>query len=383
MEIKEVLRDIDGQLAYYECIDFLKSMSKVSDINYFIQVMERQEELKSRIEGCLIYLVSKKELEDFEKVFLDKYYNYLSYILEKDVREYYNNKYCSYLYSNLWNNLTLQDNPNDVKFINGKSLSQIDDLLVDKHNQLMKKIRGGEELDGGDRNFLEESFLSMAYDSIVYKEIDGEKDLMYDIVDYFAKYPINDISNERNRQLYILLFLSRRMTQMSSNCAIKFTSERVIEDETEVLGCFGMIEDDGVPCLKVNCLDVYDLKTEREFLRKMFTVFHELGHFMQHIEINEFNDDVKKIILMEIDLVRTHRSFYAKYHDSFFIERDADNYAITEIIKEYGEKYPSIVYDILSREQGVERLDPEVFYLMELEEYEKVILDNQGKKNVL
>ena len=105
--------------------------------------------------------------------------------------------------------------------------------------------------------------------------------------------------------------------------------------------------------------------------------------WLQEIEINEFNDDVKEIILMEIDLVRTHRSFYAKYHDSFFIERDADNYAITEIIKEYGEKYPSIVYDILSREQGVERLDPEVFYLMELEEYEKVILDNQGKKNVL
>ncbi len=381
MEVKDILRDVDGKIAYYECVGFFKDMSKVSDIGYFSQIMKTKDELKSRIEEGLISLVSKKELEDFEIAFLDKYHEYLGYVLEQDVREYYNNKYCSYLYSNAWDSLSSTDNTDEVKFINGKSLSQIDNLLVDKHNELMERMGKGEELGVSDRKFLEESFLSMAYGSIVYKEIDGEKDLMYDITDYFTKYPIRDISNPRNRQLSILSSLSNRMIQIPSNCAIKFTSDTVVDGRGgRVLGCFGIVRDSGVPCIQINGLDIYELQTEKEFLEKMFTLFHELGHFRQQVEFNEFTDEVKKIILMENDMVETHRSFYEEYHDSFLIERDADNYATIQIIKEYGEQYPQIVNNIVARKQGRKRLDSSDFYLMELEEYGKGNL-NKGRGN--
>lgn len=381
MDLKQILKDIDGKIAYYSCVDLFKDMSKVSDINSFLQIMEQKKEMKTKIEEGLIYLVSKKELEDFEYIFLDKYHKYLGYILEQDTREYYNNKYCSYLFSKMLNNVSSEDDLDNAKFINGKTLDYIDNLLVDKHNQLMQKVINEEELDDNDRKFLEESFLSTVFDGVIYKEIEGKKDVIYDVVDYFSKYPIEDISTARNKQLYILSYLSSQLLQIKSNCAIKFVSDTIIDDKgKQILGGFGIIKEDSIPYIKISDLGIYSLKSEKEFIDKMFTLFHELEHFRQLVDINEFNDEVKKIILMENDMTKTHRDFYKKHHDSFLIERDADNYASIEIIKEFGEKYPIIVNDIVSREQNRKRIEPSIFYQMEMEEYNNNSVDNYKKK---
>ena len=147
METNNLLKEINNKIAYLECLDFYKDMSKVTDINHFYQIMEQKKEEKSKIEEGLIYLSSKKQLEDFEIAFLNRYNTYLKSVLEKDVREYFNNKYCIYLYSNLWKKLPQTKNEDEVIFFNGKSLVQIYNDVIDKYNYLIEKINTEEKLE--------------------------------------------------------------------------------------------------------------------------------------------------------------------------------------------------------------------------------------------
>lgn len=374
------IKNIDNKIKYLEFYSFYEEMSKITNMDFFVQVMETKEgEEKRKIEEGLIYLSQQTTLKEYEKIFLEKYHQYLIISLESDIREYYNNVYCSYLYSKAWNDLSLSGNSEEVKFINGKTLDQIEDMLVDKNNNLINKIRNGEELEENDKRFLEENFLLMAYDSVIYKESNDEKDLMYDIVDYFKKYPIKDLSNPRNRQLDMLSTLASRMINNSYNCAIQFNKEKSIDDEGfETFGCIGNLQENGITCIKINGLDIYEIKTDKEYLKKMFTVYHELGHLSQ--EYDEFNDEFRQVIEMERYLIKNDREFYYKYHDSFMLERDADSSAIVEFIKDYGERYPEIVYDIVSKEQNRKRIDWPTFYLMELEEYGKIHQNSKQAK---
>lgn len=380
---KKILKDADRLVAYGMSINFFKDMSQINDINYFIQIMQSKTiKEKQEIEEGIIHLtqkVKKEDLKEYQIVFLAKYHQYLQFALENDVREYHNNRYCSYLYSNAWNNLSSSDNPEEVKFINGKTLSQIDDMLISKTNSIMDKIRNNEEIEEKDKMFLEEIFLSMAYDSVIYKEYDGEKDLMYDIVDYFKKYPINDLSTPRNMQLSILCNLSSRMIEIPENCAIQFSNEYTYStiNKTTTSGFYTRTSE-GVPIICINGLDTYDLRTESDFLEKMFVIFHELGHLNQ--EHVEFNDEFKKVIDMEDYLIQNDREFYDKYHDSFCLEWDADNYATIQMIEAYGEQYPKIVTDIVTNQQSRKRIDWPTFYLMELEEYGKVSIKHENLK---
>ncbi|MBQ8681522.1 MAG: hypothetical protein IJ509_01240 [Bacilli bacterium] len=380
MEVKNLLKKIDGQILYLEYSNFYEDMSKITDENYFIQVMQTKKgEEKQKIEEGIIYLSQLENPKDYEILFLEKYHRYLITTLEKDTREYYNNSYCNYLYSNLCLSLIATDNLDEFKFINGKSLTQLEYLVVDKHNQIMEKHRSGKELDNNDKKFIEESFLFIAYIDTVYKEAEGEKDLMYDIVDYFAKYPIKDLSDPRSKQLYILSILSSQMLNIPGNCAIQFSTDTIVDERgVKTLGSFGKLQEDGVNCIVINGLDIYELRTVREFLEKMFTLFHELAHLKQ--EYDDFNDEFKKIIEMELYLIKNNKDFYKKYHDSFYIERDADSYAIAQLIEEFNKQYPVIVYNIISNEQNRKRIDWPTFYLMELEEYGRTSTQQDTRK---
>lgn len=379
---KNILNDTSKMVAYALSFDFYKDMSKITDINDFSKIMNSIGcEEKQKIENGIIYLTQKRKKDDLKKyevIFLEKYHQYLNYILEKDVREYFNNVYCSYLYSKEYGRLSLIDNYKNIKFINGKLVADIDSILVNMNNKIMNKVRKNEEIDYNDKMFLEENFLFKAFHSVVYKENNGENDLMYDIVDYFNKYPIKDLSTPRNMQLSILYVLSNEMIKMPSNSAIEFSTEYTYStiSKTNILGFYTNILN-GVPMIRVNGLDVYDLRTETEFLEKLFTMFHELGHFRQEIE--KFNDELKNVIEMEKYLIKYDSLFYKKYHDSFYLELDADNYAVTQIIQSYGTQYPEIVTDIVAKELNRKRIDWSVFYLMELEEYEKVMLQRDAK----
>ena len=383
METNNLLKEINNKVSYLECLDFYKDISKVTDINYFSQIMEQKKEEKSKIEEGLIYLSSKKQLEDFEITFLNKYHTYLKSVLEKDVREYFNNKYCIYLYSSLWKKLPQTKNEDEIKFFNGKSLVQIYNAVIDKYNYLIEKINTEEKLEDNDRLFLEEEFLFEAYNRAIYKEYKGQKDLMYDIVDYFTKYPIKDLSSSRNKQLYILEKLSKIMLEIKGNSAIMLSyNNGDVKKGYVSLGSFFKIHNGQIPCIELNDLE-YGLNTEKDLLNKIFVLFHEVGHFRQEVEFDDFTDETKKIILMEKAIINKNYSFYSDFHDSFLLEKDADNYATIEFIKEFGNKYPSIVYEIVSEKQKKTRIDEPTFYLMELKEYEKNLSNYQNKKTHL
>lgn len=380
METNNLLKEINNKVSYLECLDFYKDISKVTDINYFSKIMEQKKEEKSKIEEGLIYLSSKKQLEDFEITFLNKYHTYLKSVLEKDVREYFNNKYCIYLYSSLWKKLPQTKNEDEINFFNGKSLVQIYNAVIGKYNYLIKKINTEEKLEDNDRLFLEEEFLFEAYNRAIYKEYKGQKYLMYDIVDYFSKYPIKDLSSPRNKQLYILEMLSKKMIEIKGNSAIMFSSNNSdVKSGYVSLGSFFKIHNGQIPCIELNNLE-YGLNTEKDLLNKIFDLFHEIGHFKQEVEFDDFTDEAKKLILMEKDIINKNYSFYITYHDSFLLEKDADNYATIEFMKEFGSKYPSIVYEIVSKRQKKIELMNLPFILWNLKNMRRIYQMTKIKK---
>lgn len=381
MKIKDLFRKIDRQIAYYEATDFYKEASKIKDINNFtVKINDKKE--KEKIEEGLLYLKiykNENEIKDYEKKFLDKYQKYLEIKLKIDVREYMNNKYCQYLYIEAWNNLE-KGQDREKAFIDGRILRDIEDLIIDKTNELIAKIKSNISLDKKDKRFLEENFLTMAESSAVFKGTEEEKDIMYDIVTYFKKYPITNLNSPKNIQLSILSELSKEMIKIPIDSAIMFSVDSIYDvDGTRILGSFGYLEDK-TPYIRINELDTYLLNSIEDFLKRMFTVFHELGHFIQKAEFDKYDVKHKKIINIEKVLMNNNRSFYSKYYDNFFIERDADKYAIERINKSYGKKYKDIVEKIISKKEKRIRIDEKAFFELEVAEYEKIMHKNSNQK---
>lgn len=369
--VNETVRGLNGELIRNEYSDFYHDMSQVESMNSFQQILEAKEDQeREKIEEGIIYLstMPKDKLKDYEVIFQRKYHDYLIDILKKDVRKYYNDKYCKYLYFRIWRLIATNQLDPETKFINGKSMKDIDLSLASQYNKLIEDMQKGIDLKDEDKKFVEETFLAMVLHDIVYKEYAGEKDLMYDIVEFFTRYPIRDISTSRNRQLSLLSILASRMIKIPSNCGIVFdTDYEELGNNNICLGCFSKTPS-GIPYIKIN--DLEGIYTERSYLERVFTVFHELGHFLQ--KYDEFNDEFNKVIEIERYLVKNDNSFYKMYHDSFCLEWDADNYAITQLIEVYGAQYSKLVTDIVERIINKRRIDWPTFYLMELEEYEKI-----------
>ncbi len=380
MDVNELIKSIDKEVSYLESTSFIEKASKEENMDEFIKLIKSYTE-KNNLENSLIYLASKEELKDYEKSFLDKYNKYLLKILENDPKEYYNNSYCSFLYTNALNKLTSKEELYKTKFINGKSLGEIDDILANIQDKLLQDIKDGKELSQKSRYFLEESILLFAFENIILKEYEDKEDTMFDIVMYFNKYSIHDISTSRNKQLSILAALSQRMIKFSGNNAIRFNLDDVLEnDKYYRKGSLGVLPKTNIPYIEINGMDSINLSNEESFLEKMFTIFHELGHLRQKKNLNEFDENMLKIFKLEGELINNCNDFYIEYHDSFFVERDADNYAITELKKEYGEKYPTIVNDIISHVFQRKRIEPNSFYQMELKKYAEISQNNQKKK---
>lgn len=222
MDVIDLLKNIDRKMVYLECVNFYKNMSEVESSNYFAQVIESKSlEEKTRIENGIIFTRNQEEKKPYEVVFLEKYHQYLKEKLQKDIREYCINQYCLYLYSEDWSRYE-KDDTYHTFCINGELLDGIEEKIVGKHNEIMENISLKKEISDLDRKFLEENFLRMVYETIIYKEFKGEKDWIYEIAAYFDKYPVTDLESPRNRQLSILACLSKRMLEISGNSAIHF-----------------------------------------------------------------------------------------------------------------------------------------------------------------
>lgn len=75
-----------------------------------------------------------------------------------------------------------------------------------------------------------------------------------------------------------------------------------------------------------------------EFIDLIFTVYHELGHVLQFQNNDSF---FVFIVQLENTIKQNIPDHYISCHDSYFIELDADYYAIGKT-KEYLEEYPEV-----------------------------------------
>ncbi len=220
-------------------------------------------------------------------------------------------------------------------------MNYIFNLIVHRHNQLIGKIDDNQEIESSDRYFLENHFLLRFYGDVEYKGFNREKDFMSDVVKYFSKYPIENLCNYRNRQLYILYVVSKLMLNVSKNYELRFTTN--FNEEETSLGLVVKFERTGICCIENNLLNIYYFETEDEFLSKMFLLFRKLRCLEQKLNLNNFSDEEQKIFLIEDDIISNYRDIYEKYCDGFFIEMDADLYAIGELQKEFGSENPIVM----------------------------------------
>ena len=91
-----------------------------------------------------------------------------------------------------------------------------------------------------------------------------------------------------------------KMEELSAFCMVAFNA--FLDAEANIK--------DGIATIRINDLDIYNITTEKEFLEKIFTIFHELGHYKQDIEYDQYTDDIKGIITIEKYLAENDREFY-------------------------------------------------------------------------
>lgn len=149
------------------------------------------------------------------------------------------------------------------------------------------------------------------------------------------------------------------------------------KDTTKVtLGFYSKLKD-GTPYIQINGLDICELTDIKICLERIFTVLHEYGHLLQDVEFENYEENYQEILTMEKYLIAHDKEFYHLYHDNFLIERDADNYAIVELIKEYGSMYPQIVEEIVASKEKRKLLDESIFLGMEKERYLSLCEENK------
>lgn len=372
MDIREFIKGIDGNISYLECYELIGKLKESKDNKSFRKVLEQESSQKEKLESGLIYLVTNDE----EKDFLEKYNSYLIEELESDARNYLNNTYCAYLLFTAIMDEKKENVDNLEKiFINGKTINKCFDDIEEKANELYKKIDSNEELERTDKIFLESIFSFYPSIFVAFKEVDGEDELISEIVKYFNKYPIKDLSTPKNKQLYILYILSKKLMEFPDNCGISYTLKEQKRDNVTIGGSV-YTGDDGIPIIVINDLDLYNLDSNTKLLEKIFILFHEVGHVRQKLKLKEYTKEQLELIDLENKLVIKRRDFYHKYYNDFYIEQEADAYAIKEIINEFGETYPKIVVDIVEKRKITRKMDFIDFYKLELEEYKKI-----GKQN--
>lgn len=371
MKVNEILRNTDRLINFYENENLYKNLSNISNFDDFCKYVSKFDNDNNFING-IIEIYNNAEKKSWCRLFIDKYNLYLTKKLEDDCRDYYNNNYVLFLFIDKC--LNTSDNEYEgAIFFNGKKMVDIDNILIDKYNYLISRMNNKEKLDTNDKKFIEQTFLCHAFYSSIYKMYDGNKDMMYDIVSYFNKYPINDLSDLKNKQLMLLSIISNNLIKINSNCGFQFSNE-IIDDS---LGEF-YLEDD-IPIIKINALDIYDIQSNLQFVKKIYTIYHEIGHFMQKINESSYDLSIQQIFKMESELVKSSMDFYHKYHDNFFVERDADYYAMRKLRNNFYKLYPDEVNKVLVAKGNLKRIDVSKFLEMEYHQYDLIKNKSKGR----
>ena len=354
-----ILNDIDNDYVLSSVLDDMKENDK--------------EELEEGIIG----LTLREEISKEEKNFLNKYKRFVMNKANKNNMEYLNNNYLSFLYHKEFEKIAKDKNYDSQ--INQKSIWDIYQELCDKFNEISAKLKNNTELTNEEHKFFKKFILSAVFYNTINKKYEGENDIMYDVVEYFDKYPITKFDNVENRQLYILYILSKQLLQIDVDSVVTFDRYHDEED----IRCNGFFKkiNDGRYQINISNLDDIYLKDEKTMFESLFTIFHELGHLMQEINKDSYPDEIQELFEWERYIINNDNGFYKRYHDSFYLEKDADMFALNKMLDLLKNEKPDIIMNLINKYEAKKRIDFSSFYNIIFQRYNH-LLANQEKNLV-
>ena len=354
--------------------NFLQLNSIDDDFVLFSVLDDMQEYEKEELEEAIIGLALREEISKEEKIFLNRYKSFVMNKSSKNNMEYLNNNYLSFLYHKEFEKI-VKDSNYDSK-INQKSIWDIYQELCDKFNEISTKLKNNAELTNEEQKFFKKFILSTAFYNTINKKYEGENDIMYDVVEYFDKYPITKFDNVENRQLYILYNLSKQLLQIDVDSVVTFNR---YHDEKDIRsdGFFKKLVD-GRYQINISNLDDIYLKDEKTMFENLFTIFHELGHLMQEINKDSYPKEIQELFEWERYIVNNDNNFYKRYHDSFYLEKDADMFALNKILDLFKNEKTNIIINLINKYEAKKRIDFPSFYNIIFQRYNQLYA-NQGK----
>lgn len=374
----EMIKRIDRILksSNYKQI-FLQLNSIDDDFVLFSMLDDMQEYEKEELEKAIIGLELREEISEEEINFLNRYKSYVMNKSSKNNMEYLNNNYLSYLYHKEFEKI-VQDSNYDSQ-INQKSIWDIYQDLCDKFNEISAKLKNNAELTNEEHKFFKKFILSAVFYNTINKKYEGENDIMYDVVEYFDKYPITKFDNVENRQLYILYILSKQLLQIDVDSVVTFDRYHD-EEDIRSNGFFKKIND-GRYQINISNLDDIYLKDEKTMFESLFTIFHELGHLMQEINKDSYPEEIQELFEWERYIINNDNGFYKRYHDSFYLEKDADMFALNKMLDLLKNEKPDIIMNLINKYEAKKRIDFSIFYNIIFQRYNH-LLANQEKNSV-
>lgn len=375
MEITKKIDRILKSSNYKQIFLILNNIDE--DFVLFSMLDNMQEYEKEEIEEAIIGLELREEISEEEKNFLNKYKSFVMNKSSKNNMEYLNNNYLSFLYHREFEKIVKDSNYDSQ--INQKSIWDIYQELCDKFNEISAKLKNNTELTNEEHKFFKKFVLSTVLYDTINKKYEGENDIMYDVVEYFDKYPITKFDNVENRQLYILYNLSKQLLQIDVDSVVTFDryhDEKDIRSE----GFFKKL-DDGRYQINISNLDDIYLKDEKTMYESLFTVFHELGHLIQEINKDSYPKEIQELFERERYIVNNDNDFYKRYHDSFYLEKDADMFALNKILGLFKDEKPNIIMNLINKYESKKRIDFPDFYNMVFQRYNQLFA-NQEKNSV-
>ena len=359
--VEEILNKVDKEIKAAEYKSFIMNMSRIDNKKEFNEILKSMsEEKKKDFEEALIGLTYYDELSSEGQKFLEKYEEYCIDVTTNNLKEYFNNSYLRFIFIGKVSEYRANKGKN-VK-MNGIDLSDLVDSLNSEYYYLIQKM-DRQELTDDEKDFIKNYFYVCANSFEIQKSAEGGE--AYDVVKFFDKYPLDDLEGPENRRMYILYTLSKELIKYDCNSLIVFRDFNDAKKRKQ-LGFFIKI-DENTGAIGINRTHPNYLNSDNEFMRALFTLYHELGHFDQEFGNREFTDEEIELINMENDMIQKKESFYHKYHDNFYIERDADLFAAKLLRKNFHHKeLDSFISGKLS---GRRLIDHKLFISLFLKEY--------------
>ena len=324
--INKVVKDTSCMIDYYEISDLLFSV--VTDgSNFDKKISNFNNDMQDKIQNSALYLYYKEDKTINEIKFINKYNEYILKNINSDIKNVLNNKYCFNILSKEISNCNSDE---DIIKIFDMSFKNLFDKLDRELDKICNKFLNGIELSIDEKKFYENNILFTVKNQIIFNE-DNEE-----ILKYFNKYEIKNLDSLKNRQLYLVFVILKNVKLLGETICLTFNDDINIDDNNTVtFGRIGKLPD-GRPIIEINNTDIYNIKNDYEFYKLIFVLLHELGHFNQDVNYNKYSDSEKKRIDMENKLRNIDPNFYSEYHDNFFIEQDANMYAVKQLLKEFG-----------------------------------------------